>query len=307
MDLNGKRALITGASSGIGRAVALRLAAQGTQLAVSARRPDLLEALADEIEQAGAPRPQVLVADLSQAGAAAQLASAGIERLGRVDIVINNAGGGLGGQQTTVGDRDEGRDVFELNVWSPLALVQRLVPAMRARRMGAVVNVTSMMQLMTWPFMGHYTASKAALASFTETLRLELRGSGVHVLEVIPGPVDTPIYGESHLVPGFEAAARGLRPGRPDALAKRVVRALRRERKRLIYPGILRPTYSFPSVVRAAAGFQVGRVKADIDPDDDRVVRSGSQGDEVSRQARAAWERGERDLGRLRALARSGQ
>ena len=61
------------------------------------------------------------------------------------------------------------------------------------------------------------------------------------------------------------------------------------------------------AVVRAAAGFQVGRVKADIDPDDDRVVRSGSQGDEVSRQARAAWERGERDLGRLRALARSGQ
>ena len=71
--------------------------------------------------------------------------------------------------------------------------------------------------------------------------------------------------------------------------------------------GILRPAYSFPTVVRAAADFQVGRVKADIDPDDDRVVRSGSQGDEVSRQARAAWERGERDLGQLRALARSGR
>ena len=305
MKLSGRTALVTGASSGIGRSVARRLAAEGVRLAVVARRRDLLIELADEIDQAHRTRPEVLVYDLSVRGAADELASAATDALGQVDILVNNAGGGLAGRQTVVGDRDEGREVFDLNVWSPLALIRGLVPAMQERQAGTVVNVTSMMQVMTWPFMGYYTASKAALASFTETLRLELRSSGVHVLEVIPGPVDTPIYAESHLVPGFDTAMRGLRPGQPDTLARRVIRALRRDRTRVIYPGVLRVPYAIPPLVRQTVGVQVGRAAADIDPDDERVLRSGSHGHELARAAREAWERGDRDLSELKGPART--
>ena len=86
-------------------------------------------------------------------------------------------------------------------------MVAALVPGMRVRGTGAVVNVTSFMQVMHWPTMGGYTASKAALAGFTETLRLELQSSGVHVLEVIPGPVQTAMQGESMLIPGLVRAS----------------------------------------------------------------------------------------------------
>ena len=181
-------------------------------------------------------------------------------------------------------------------MWSPIALTARLVPAMRERGIGSVVNITSMAQVMSWPFMGHYCASKAALASFTETLRLELRRSGVQVLEVIPGPVATPIYGESQLVPGLTKAMGAIRPGSPDVLARRVVRALRRGRGRVVYPRPLRLPYTWPPLVRTVTAIQLDRVRAEIDPDDDRVLRSGSQGDELARAARAAWERGERDF-----------
>lgn len=307
MDLAGKTALVTGASSGIGRSLARRLATEGLRLGIVARRQDLLDQLAAEIEEAHGIPPAALVTDLSVRGAADELATTALEALGQVDILVNNAGGGVGGRQTAVGDRDEGREVFELNVWSPVALVSRLVPAMRQRQLGAVVNVTSMAQVMTWPFMGHYTASKAALASFTETLRLELRGSGVQVLEVIPGPVDTPIYGESQLVPGLMKAMGGVRPGNPEVLARRVIRALHRDRARIVYPGTLRLPYELPSLVRATVGFQVGRVAAELDPDDGRVLRSGSHGDELARRAREAWARGERDLTELENLARSSQ
>jgi short-subunit dehydrogenase len=236
-------------------------------------------------------------------GAADELGRAVLEALGPVDILVNNAGGGVGGRQMAVGDRDEGREVFELNVWSPVVLVQRLVPGMRQRRLGAVVNVTSMAQVMTWPFMGHYTASKAALASLTETLRLELRGSGVQVLQVIPGPVGTPIYGESQLVPGLMKAMGAIRPGDPEVLARRVIRALQRDRARMVYPGMLRLAYELPVLVRATVGVQVDRSADEIDPDDERVLRSGSHGDELARAAREAWDRGDRDLTELRSLA----
>src|SRR3977135_424863 len=123
----------------------------------------MLEELADEIARSGAARPAALVADLTERGAAKGLARSAREALGVVDILVNNAGGGVNGYQTALGDRDEGREVFEVNVWSPAALVAELGPGMRQRRKGAVVNVSSMMQVMPWPTLGVYTASKAAL------------------------------------------------------------------------------------------------------------------------------------------------
>src|SRR5207237_10039916 len=117
---------------------------------------------------------------------------------------------------------------------------------------GAVGHVASLAQISTWPGMGHYSATKAALAVATEALRLELIDSGVHVLEVVPGPVDTAIQGESRLVPGFEAATRRVPMGDAAVLARLVVRAIERGRGRLVYPRPLAVAYRYPGLTRSA-------------------------------------------------------
>src|SRR5947209_7169945 len=111
-ELRGSRILLTGASSGIGRELAKRLASEGTILAIAARRRPLLEELAEEIRRTGADRPFVLESDLSVRGNALELAHRAVDALGAVDVLINNAGGGVGGSVWAVGDRDEGREAF---------------------------------------------------------------------------------------------------------------------------------------------------------------------------------------------------
>jgi short-subunit dehydrogenase len=289
--ITGKRILLTGASSGIGRALALEMAGRGAELAVAARREVLLGELGAEIEREGGRRPAVLVADLSKRGAATELAERATAELGSVDVVVNNAGGGVGGSQWAVGDHDAAREAFEVNFWSPVALTAALVPAMRERGSGAVVNVTSMAQVTTMWAMGHYLATKAALARATEALRLELTGSGVHVLEVIPGPVDTAVQAETRLVPGAGAVLDRAPLGDARTLARLAVRALERGRSRLIYPRSMRALYALPLIDRWYMARRARRLADRIDTEDGRVIRSGSMGDEVAREARAAWER----------------
>src|SRR5437016_4325118 len=114
-----QRVLVTGASSGIGRALALELAARGARLVIAARRKAELAQVAEEIASRGGARASVVVADLAQPGAAAELAATAVSRLGGVDVLVNNAGGGGGGLQWVAADGVEARDIFEVNVWSP--------------------------------------------------------------------------------------------------------------------------------------------------------------------------------------------
>src|SRR3954469_5184618 len=287
--------LLTGASSGIGRELALVLAARGARLAVSARRRELLESLADEVAARGGVRPVVVDADLAQRGAAAWLAGEAVAALGRVDVLINNAGGGVGGSQWAVGDDDAARDAFEVNYWSPLALIGALVPAMREARSGAVVNVTSIAQVNTWPAFGAYAATKAALGLATETLRLELSGSGVHVLEAIPGPVDTAVQGETRLVPGIERMLDRVPLGDAAEMARRIAGALERGRATVVYPRRAQLARWLPVVARADTRRLAAHVARETDPAVlegllSLVVRTGSRGDDAARQARDAWE-----------------
>ncbi|HEX8953979.1 MAG TPA: SDR family NAD(P)-dependent oxidoreductase, partial [Polyangia bacterium] len=126
MQLFGKTALVTGASSGIGRALAKALAQKGVVLAVSARRKAALDSLADEIEAAGGKRPAVLTADLSKRGEARLLGERAIAALGRIDLLVNNAGVG------TAGPRQTSRDGFELrfavNYLAPYVLARAIRP-----------------------------------------------------------------------------------------------------------------------------------------------------------------------------------
>ncbi len=294
MNLDGRGALVTGASSGIGRELARALAARGVRLAISARRAERLEELAEQVAGNGRPEPVVLPADLAVRGAAKGLAAQAVEALGRVDILVNNAGSGVGGLQWVVGDRDEGRETFELNYWSPLALIQELVPPMRERRSGAVVNVTSIAQVIAMGGLGHYNASKAALASATETLRIESHGSGVQVIEVVAGPIATGIQGEARLVPGVEQLLKRAPLGDPATLAGLTVRALQRGRKRIVYPRAVGAAYSFPFIARGLTARAAARFMKDLSEQDKEllssVVRGGSLGDPMAQAARENWE-----------------
>jgi short-subunit dehydrogenase len=287
MDLNGRRVLLTGASSGIGRELARVLLARGARLAATARRRAPLEDLGAEA---------VLVADLAQRGAAEGLARDAEQALGGIDVLINNAGGGVGGHVATVGDHDAAREAFEVNYFSPLALVHALAPAMVQRGAGTIANVTSMAQVSSWPSFGAYAATKAAFASATETLRMELAPAGVGVLEVIPGPIDTAVQGETRLAPGIERMLARSPLGDAAVMARLTVRAIERGSLRVVYPRRAVMAYLLPGVARADTRRLAAKALAELDPETraalgQLVVRTGSQGDEIARMAREAWER----------------
>jgi short-subunit dehydrogenase len=291
--ITGKGVLLTGASSGIGRELAKQLAPRGARLAVVARRRPQLESLAQEIEAAGGARPAVIEADLSARGVAREVAAAALEELGEVEVLINNAGGGVGGRIAAVGDRDEAREAFEVNYWSPLALVGALEPPMRKRGSGAIVNVTSMGQITTWPGFGAYAATKAALSVATETLAMEMTGTGVHVMEVLPGPVDTAVQGETRLAPGIDRMLGRMPLGDAPTMASRIVAGLERGKRRVIYPRLATVAYLLPALARRDLRRRAAQAAREVegwDALEGLVVRTGSQGDEINRYAREQWE-----------------
>jgi short-subunit dehydrogenase len=291
--LSGASVLLTGASTGIGRELAFALAERGARLVIAARSRARLEMVAAIVADLGGVPPVVIACDLAERGAARQLAEDTLSAVGTVDILINNAGGGVGGSQWAVGDADAAREAFEINYWSPLALVQALVPAMRERRSGTVVNVTSMAQINTWPLFGGYAATKAALAVATETLRLELSGSDVHVIEAIPGPVDTAVQGETRLAPGIERMLNRVPLGDAGVMARRIADAIVHRRSRVIYPRRAAVAYAVPMAARADTRRLAARGLRETDTATleslySVVLRTGSCGD--SRDAREAWE-----------------
>jgi uncharacterized protein len=291
--ITGKRVLLTGASSGIGRELAKQLGSRGAQLAIVARRRPQLESLAAEIEAAGGARPTVFEADLSSRGAAREVATTAVAQLGEVEVLINNAGGGVGGRIASVADREEAREAFEVNYWSPLALVGALAPPMRERGSGAIVNVTSMGKITTWPGFGAYAATKAALSVATETLAMEMTGTGVHVMEVLPGPVDTAVQGETRLAPGIDRMLGRMPLGEAATMASRIITGLERNRRRVIYPRLAAIAYLLPALASRDLRRRAARAAREVegwDALEGLVVRTGSQGDEINRYAREQWE-----------------
>ncbi|MGA8819996.1 MAG: SDR family NAD(P)-dependent oxidoreductase, partial [Xanthobacteraceae bacterium] len=192
--------LITGASSGIGAELAHVFAEHGHELALTARREAELEALAGAIAASGRPRPLVLPLDLVQRDAVAQLAAA-LEANGvEPDNVVNNAGFGLAGKAAEL-DRDDQVAMVDLNIRALTELSLAFADSL-ARHRGGLLNVASIAGFLPGPGMAVYYASKAYVLSFSEALHEELRGRGVRVTVLCPGPVAT----------GFQARA-GLPSG----------------------------------------------------------------------------------------------
>lgn len=220
-----RTALVTGASSGIGEAIARELAARGHGVTLVARSADRLHALAAELSATGI-RAEALPTDLTDAAARAALPDR-VAQLGlEVSILVNNAG------LSTLGpvhrsDPDAERGMYELNVMALTDLCARFLPGMVERHRGAVLNVASTAAFQPLPGQAGYGASKAFVLSYTRALGEELRGSGVVTTTLCPGPVDTG-FGERA---GFDHdEALGSLPSfmweTPDAVARTGLDAL---------------------------------------------------------------------------------
>ena len=181
--------LITGASAGIGSALARVFAANGHELVLVARREGRLNALADEIAAKGHTRPIVLAADIGRSDAAASLAAELARRDVEPDIVVNNAGFGLAGVAASL-DRAEQLAMIDLNVRALTELSLAFIEPL-ARRRGGILNVASVASFLPGPGMAVYYATKAYVLSFGQALHYELKPRGVRVTTLCPGPVPT--------------------------------------------------------------------------------------------------------------------
>jgi len=202
MQLDRSVALITGASRGLGREIARLYAARGARLVITARAPEPLFAVRDEL----APLTDILAvpADVSDPAQALALVDAALSRFGRVDVLINNASA-IGPSPMPPLDRyplDALEDVFRTNVVAPLHLVQLVLPHMRRAGQGVVVNVTSDAGVNAYPGWGGYGATKAALEHVSRTLAAELENTGIQIYAVDPGDMNTQMHHEAE--PGVD-------------------------------------------------------------------------------------------------------
>lgn len=199
MNLQGKRVLVTGGSSGIGLAIAKTVLAKGARVVISGRRPEQLKAAAGQL-RAGGGWVEFVAADVTTEQGRRATFEIALEKLGGLDILVNNAGGVRAGrlEDTT---ESEIRAMIEVNLVAPILLTRQALPALRASGDGLVVNVTSGIALVAAPFYASYAAAKGGLAKFGESLRRELKGEGVHVMTVYPGATDTPMMSSSRAGP----------------------------------------------------------------------------------------------------------
>jgi len=181
-----RRALVTGASSGIGEAFARRLAADGTDLVLVARGREALERVADDLRARHGVTVEVLATDLASADGCAPVMDRLRDADSAVDLLVNNAGMGTSGLFGEV-DLDRELALIDLNITALVRLTHAAVVGMRARRYGGVINISSLSSFQPYPNGANYGASKAYVTSFSKAIHTELEGSGVRVLALCPG------------------------------------------------------------------------------------------------------------------------
>ncbi|SEG65724.1 NADP-dependent 3-hydroxy acid dehydrogenase YdfG [Actinacidiphila yanglinensis] len=187
--MSSRTAVVTGASSGIGAATARRLAEAGYHVALAARRVDRLDALAKELTAAGRSA-SVHAVDVTDR-AAVDAFAASLDALPPLHVLVDNAGGALGTDPVATADPAEWRAMYEVNVLGVLNVTQALLPALTASGDGTVVVISSTAGLATYEGGGGYVAAKHGAHVIAETLRLELNGTPVRVIEIAPGMVKT--------------------------------------------------------------------------------------------------------------------
>jgi short-subunit dehydrogenase len=223
--------VLTGASSGIGAALARVFADHGHELALVARREPELAALADQIAAANRKRPLVLPIDLARSDAPARISHELISRGLEPAIVVNNAGFGLVGPATAL-DRTEQLAMIDLNVRTLTDMSLRWIESLTRHR-GGILNIASVAGFLPGPNMAVYYATKAYVLSFSEALHLELKPRGVRVTVLAPGPVATEFQARA----GLDAKLPRLLSCTPQQVARAGYAGLMRGR-RLVVPGL---------------------------------------------------------------------
>jgi NADP-dependent 3-hydroxy acid dehydrogenase YdfG len=217
---------ITGASSGIGRATALRLARDGAQLAICARRRDALEEAAAAIHASGGEALPV-VADVTHAGDMHRLVAQAVDRFGRLDVMMCNAGYGVAGTIDQISS-EQMRQIVEVNYFGTCHAVRAALPVFRSQRRGHLIIVSSIVGKRGVPYLGAYAATKFAQVGLAECLRAELVGSDIHVSVVYPVSTDTEFFDVMSRETG-STVERAFGPRQPaDAVADAIARAIAR-------------------------------------------------------------------------------
>jgi short-subunit dehydrogenase len=227
---NEKVVLITGASEGIGASCATLIGQRGARLSLTALP-------SDDFKNDDSDSRIVTPGDITSPAVRAKVVERTIARFGRIDVLINNAGVGQYGFPTEV-DTEISKRIFDVNVFSALALTQLVVPHMRARKAGTIVNIGSVGGKVSLPWAVMYCATKWALHCVDDSLHRELQGTGIRVLKVCPGIVDTKF--RDHVL-------AGTAPGKvedirrivsPDQVASAVIKGVERRKRTVFVPKI---------------------------------------------------------------------
>jgi short-subunit dehydrogenase len=202
-EIKGMVALVTGASSGIGEAAARSMAKRGAHVVLTARRKDRLKALAGDIRTlANGAEALVVPGDLTVHGEAERIAREALAWKGRVDVLVNNAGAGRMQFLEDIDPQADVRPILELDLTAPIFLTRTLLPEMIRRKSGTIINVSSVSGLTGSPTSTVYCAAKFGLNGFNDALRYEVRGMGIDVCLVCPGPVRTEFEQQIDGLPG---------------------------------------------------------------------------------------------------------
>jgi len=220
-DLSGRNAMVTGGSKGLGLAMARALAQAGASVVIAARHADKLEAAIPTILDGTTARGAWLVADMTRRDQVEELARQAAESLGPIDILVNNAGINRVSPIDQVQDTDWD-EVLAVNLTAPMILSRALAGAMKQRRWGRIIHISSVFGQVSRAGRNAYSASKAGLIGMTHSMALELAPHGVTVNAILPGPFETPLTATMHPDPAarqwFTDRVHMGRWGRPEEL-----------------------------------------------------------------------------------------
>lgn len=262
MKVHGSTAVVTGASSGIGRAIAIELASRGCNVAIAARRADRLSETATDCRQFPV---DVFVrrTDVTSREDCFSLIEEVEAQFGPVDILVNNAGFALLDRIESA-DIEDVRRMFETNVFGMLHCIQAQLPFMLMRGRGTIVNISSITGLMGTAGMGMYGATKFAVTGMTEALRDEVLGRGLEVILVCPGTTESEffLYAERGKIPAASRLVRGLDP---EDVARATCYAIEKGSYRVIVPASARLYMRFKELAPRSAHWLMRKVSSVVE------------------------------------------
>ena len=226
--LKDKVVIVTGASSGIGYETSLAFAREGAKMVIAARREERLRQLAARIEEAGG-EALVVPTDVTKREQVERLVQAAVDRFDRVDVLVNNAGFGLGATIEQTSEQDF-RDLWETNVLGVFYGMQAVLPIMRRQGSGHIINVSSAAGRVAYPGMGAYAATKHAVIALTTVLRAEVADARIHVSAVLPVGTSTEFFAAARRAEGGPSVGPYGPVQSAEHVAKRIVACARRPR-----------------------------------------------------------------------------